>query len=134
MGELHLKKSLEEETGALRNLCAFNELISSLPCCKADRDDMSNIVCDSYLRCNSPRNEKPSSFTLPRIMTSFPPWNTKGKALKNVLECHYNKGELELSGLKTGQKSTINLMVLFSMMCLEEKYKWLLHDLIIIFR
>lgn len=56
VGQLHLKKSLEEETGALRNLCAFNELINSLPCCKADRDDMSNIVCDSYLWYNSPRN------------------------------------------------------------------------------
>jgi len=57
---------------------------------------MSNIVCNSYLRYNSPRNEKPLSFTHPHIMTSFPPWNIKGKALKNILEWHSNKGELEL--------------------------------------
>lgn len=69
MGQLHLKKSLEEETEALRHLCAFNELISSLPCCKADRDDMSNIVCGTI------HLESPSSFTHPHIMTFFSLWN-----------------------------------------------------------
>ncbi len=73
MGLLHFKKSCEEEGGYLRPLCAFNELINSLPCCKADRDDLSNIVCDSYLRNNSPRNEK--SFNHPQVMTSFLLWN-----------------------------------------------------------